>query len=134
LRYPILMITEGKMKDNNSFKDAAIEAELETGEREPTRDAAWSKSIKRLFRVGSGLLVTTLGLVMMLLPGPGLLTIAIGLSILSRDVAWADRLLSKVRARLPSNEHGKLPRSSIVTMTTMAIAGVLFSIWATFLR
>jgi len=71
---------------------------------------------------------------MMLLPGPGLLTIAIGLSILSRDVAWADRLLSKVRARLPSNEHGKLPRSSIVTMTTMAIAGVLFSIWATFLR
>ncbi|MFQ3315367.1 MAG: hypothetical protein ACI85J_001500 [Candidatus Poriferisodalaceae bacterium] len=128
------MITEGNMKDNNSFKDAAIEAELETGEREPTRDAAWSKSIKRLFRVGSGLLVTTLGLVMMLLPGPGLLTIAIGLSILSRDVAWADRLLSKVRARLPSNEHGKLPRSSIVTMTTMAIAGVLFSIWATFLR
>jgi hypothetical protein len=128
------MINEGKMKDNNSFKDAAIEAELETGEREPTRDAAWSKSIKRLFRVGSGLLVTTLGLVMMLLPGPGLLTIAIGLSILSRDVAWADRLLSKVRARLPSNEHGKLPRSSIVTMTTMAIAGVLFSIWATFLR
>ncbi|MGZ0215980.1 MAG: PGPGW domain-containing protein [Acidimicrobiales bacterium] len=134
MRYPILMITEGNMKDNNSFKDAAIEAELETGEREPTRDAAWSKSIKRLFRVGSGLLVTTLGLVMMLLPGPGLLTIAIGLSILSRDVAWADRLLSKVRARLPSNEHGKLPRSSIVTMTTMAIAGVLFSIWATFLR
>ena len=134
MRYPILMITEGNMKDNNSFKDAAIEAELETGEREPTRDAAWSKSIKRLFRVGSGLLVTTLGLVMMLLPGPGLLTIAIGLSILSRDVAWADRLLGKVRARLPSDEHGKLPRSSIVTMTTMAIAGVLFTIWATFLR
>ena len=128
------MITEGNMKDNNSFKDAAIEAELETGEREPTRDAAWAKSIKRLFRVGSGLLVTTLGLVMMLLPGPGLLTIAIGLSILSRDVAWADRLLSKVRARLPSNDQGKLPRSSIITMTTMAIAGVLFSIWATFLR
>ena len=122
------------MKDENSFKDAAIEAELETGEREPTRDAAWAKSIKRLFRVGSGLLVTTLGLVMMLLPGPGLLTIAIGLSILSRDVAWADRLLSKVRARLPSNDQGKLPRSSIITMTTMAIAGVLFSIWATFLR
>ena len=122
------------MKDENSFKDAAIEAELETGEREPTRDAAWAKSIKRLFRVGSGLVITSLGLLMMLLPGPGLLTIAIGLSILSRDVAWADRLLSKVRARLPSNEHGKLPRSSIVTMTTMAIAGVLFSIWATFLR
>jgi|TARA_B110000467_G_scaffold128254_1_gene121612 hypothetical protein len=134
LRHPILIITEGKMKDDNSFKDAAIEAELETGEREPTRDAAWAKSIKRLFRVGSGLLVTTLGLVMMLLPGPGLLTIAIGLSILSRDVAWADRLLSKVRARLPSNDQGKLPRSSIITMTTMAIAGVLFSIWATFLR
>tara|TARA_B110000438_G_scaffold57349_1_gene57409 strand:- start:1159 stop:1527 length:369 start_codon:yes stop_codon:yes gene_type:complete len=122
------------MKDENSFKDAAIEAELETGEREPTRDAAWAKSIKRLFRVGSGLVITSLGLLMMLLPGPGLLTIAIGLSILSRDVAWADRLLGKVRARLPSDEHGKLPRSSIVTMTTMAIAGVLFTIWATFLR
>lgn len=134
MRYPILIVTEGKMKDENSFKDAAIEAELETGEREPTRDAAWAKSIKRLFRVGSGLVITSLGLLMMLLPGPGLLTIAIGLSILSRDVAWADRLLGKVRARLPSDEHGKLPRSSIVTMTTMAIAGVLFTIWATFLR
>tara|TARA_B100001094_G_C18103265_1_gene756970 strand:- start:395 stop:763 length:369 start_codon:yes stop_codon:yes gene_type:complete len=122
------------MTEDNSFKDAAIEAELETGEREPTRDAAWAQSIKRLFRVSGGLLVTAAGLLMMLLPGPGLLTIAIGLSILSRDVAWADRLLSKVRARLPSDEHGKLPRSSIITMTTMAIAGILFSIWATLLR
>ncbi|HAN07622.1 MAG TPA: hypothetical protein DCP89_03900 [Acidimicrobiaceae bacterium] len=132
--YPILTFTEGKMTEDNSFKDAAIEAELETGEREPTRDAAWAQSIKRLFRVSGGLLVTAAGLLMMLLPGPGLLTIAIGLSILSRDVAWADRLLSKVRARLPSDEHGKLPRSSIITMTTMAIAGILFSIWATLLR
>ena len=45
--------TEGKMTEDNSFKDAAIEAELETGQREPTRDAAWAQSIKRLFRVSA---------------------------------------------------------------------------------
>ena len=121
-------------EEENRFEEAAIEAEFETGYREETREEARRGVVTRLLRMTSGSLVTIIGVIMMPLPGPGLLIVAVGLGILSRDVAWADRLLQIVRKRLPSDSDGRLPRSSIVTMTVLALAGVAFSIWATFLR
>ncbi|WP_419838400.1 PGPGW domain-containing protein [Candidatus Poriferisodalis sp.] len=111
------------------FREAAIEAELATGEREPTRQKAWRNSVVRLSRMTLGLCVVVLGIIMMPLPGPGMLVVAVGLAILARDVAWADRLLHKVRERLPSDDDGKLPRSTIVTMVLLAAAGIAASIW-----
>ena len=111
------------------FREAAIEAELETGEREPTQRKAWRHAVTRMVRMGFGLAVVVLGIIMMPLPGPGLLVVAVGLAILARDVAWADRLLGKVRERLPSDAEGKLPRSTIVTMILLATAGIALSIW-----
>ena len=113
------------------FRAAAIEAELETGEREPTRQKAWRSSMLRLVRMGFGFSVVVLGIIMMPLPGPGLLVVAVGLAILARDAAWADRLLRKVRERLPSDADGKLPRSTIATMVLLAAAGIAASIWFT---
>lgn len=113
------------------FREAAIEAELATGEREPTRQKAWRSSVVRLIRMGFGFGVVVLGIIMMPLPGPGMLVVAVGLAILSRDAAWADRLLQKVRARLPSDADGKLPRSTIATMVLLAAAGIAASIWFT---
>ena len=121
-------------EEENRFEEAAIEAEFETGYREETREEARRGVVTRLLRMTSGSLVTIIGVIMMPLPGPGLLVVAVGLGILSRDVAWADRLLQIVRTRLPSDSDGRLPRSSIVTMTVMALAGIAFSIWVTFLR
>ena len=121
-------------EEENRFEEAAIEAEFETGYREETREEARRGVVTRLLRMTSGSLVTILGVIMMPLPGPGLLIVAVGLGILSRDVAWADRLLQIVRKRLPSDSDGRLPRSSIVTRTVLALAGVTFSIWVTFLR
>ena len=121
-------------EEENRFEEAAIEAEFETGYREETREEARRGVVTRLLRMTSGSLVTIIGVIMMPLPGPGLLIVAVGLGILSRDVAWADRLLQIVRKRLPSDSDGRLPRSSIVTMTVLAFAGVAFSIWVTFLR
>ena len=121
-------------EEENRFEEAAIEAEFETGYREETREEARRGVVTRLLRMTSGSLVTIIGVIMMPLPGPGLLIVAVGLGILSRDVAWADRLLQIVRKRLPSDSDGRLPRSSIVTMTVLALAGVTFSIWVTFLR
>ena len=121
-------------EEENRFEEAAIEAEFETGYREETREEARRGGVTRLLRMTSGSLVTIIGVIMMPLPGPGLLIVAVGLGILSRDVAWADRLLQIVRKRLPSDSDGRLPRSSIVTMTVLALAGVAFSIWVTFLR
>ena len=121
-------------EEENRCEEAAIEAECETGYREETREEARRGVVTRLLRMTSGSLVTIIGVIMMPLPGPGLLVVAVGLGILSRDVAWADRLLQIVRKRLPSDSDGRLPRSSIVTMTVMALAGIAFSIWVTFLR
>ena len=121
-------------EEENRFEEAAIEAEFETGFREETREEARRGVVTRLLRMPAGTLVTILGVIMMPLPGPGLLIVAIGLGILSRDVAWADRLLQIVRKRLPSDSDGRLPRSSIVTMVVMALAGITFSVWFAFVR
>jgi uncharacterized protein (TIGR02611 family) len=42
-----------------------------------------------------GFLVVLAGLAMLVLPGPGLLVIAIGLGILALEFVWAERLLEK---------------------------------------
>lgn len=121
-------------EEKNRFEEAAIEAEFETGYREETRAEARRGVITRLLRMTSGTFITILGVILMPLPGPGLLIVAIGLGILSRDVAWADRLLQIVRRRLPTDSNGRLPRSSIATMVALVLAGIAFSAWVTFLR
>ena len=52
----------------------------------------------RFVRVGFavfGFLVVLAGVAMLVLPGPGLLVIAIGLGILALEFAWAERLLER---------------------------------------
>jgi uncharacterized protein (TIGR02611 family) len=46
-----------------------------------------------------GTAVVVAGLVMLVLPGPGLLTLAAGLAILALEFPWARRLLAAIRAR-----------------------------------
>jgi hypothetical protein len=45
------------------------------------------------------------GLAMLVLPGPGLLTLAAGMAILALEFPWARRLLTTVRARAASAAH-----------------------------
>jgi uncharacterized protein (TIGR02611 family) len=47
--------------------------------------------------VGAALLVG--GLVMLVLPGPGLLAVAAGLAVLATEYAWARRALDETRRR-----------------------------------
>jgi uncharacterized protein (TIGR02611 family) len=57
----------------------------------------------RLLRIGFalfGFLVVLAGLAMLVLPGPGLLVIAIGLGILALEFAWAERLLERTVDRM----------------------------------
>lgn len=37
---------------------------------------------------------------MLVLPGPGLATIAAGVALLAKDVPWAGRMMEKVKARV----------------------------------
>ncbi len=112
--------------------DAAIRAEMETGIHEATVEEARLHVVWRVARMTLGFVVTILGIALLPLPGPGWLVIAGGLFILSKDVAWADRLLTYIRKRVPGiPEDGKIPRSSIATMVLVTGGGVALSLWWT---
>jgi uncharacterized protein (TIGR02611 family) len=50
----------------------------------------------------AGFLVLALGVALIPLPGPGLLVIAVGLTMLALEFAWAERLLERTVDRLES--------------------------------
>lgn len=53
----------------------------------------------RIARIGAGLGLVVLGLFLLVLPGPGILTIAGGLAILAIDFVWARRTLDWMKDR-----------------------------------
>jgi uncharacterized protein (TIGR02611 family) len=55
--------------------------------------------------IAGGVLVLV-GIVLLVIPGPGLLTIAAGVAIWATEYAWAARLLQRVRARLNKRKTG----------------------------
>lgn len=72
----------------------------------PTRRrsiAAWSGGIvpnmRRLAVLLIGLAFIGAGLIMLVLPGPGLLVSIAGLALLATEFAWAERMLYRTRAR-----------------------------------
>ena len=95
---------------NDAWWLAAVEAEQATGRHEPDERSARASLVVRASRITVGSLVTLLGVVLLVLPGPGLVIIAGGLSILAIDVPFARRLLSRVRQRLPQDAAGATPR------------------------
>jgi len=104
--------------------DAAIAAELETGRREETVEEARRSVLRRMARIAAGSFLVLAGLVMWVLPGPGLLTIAAGLLVLSRDFPWAARMLERVRARLPQDEQGQTHRGVVVASIALAVLSI----------
>jgi len=116
------------------LEQAAIAAELETGRREDTLEQAKRHVLLRAARITAGIAVSLLGLVLMVLPGPGLVTLAIGLGILAQDVPFARRLLGKVRQRLPEGEDGNVSTTFIVVSIGICVVTVSASLWWTFLR
>lgn len=113
---------------------AAVEAELETGRREETEAEAKRHILVRAGRITAGVAVVILGILLMPLPGPGLLVVAAGLALLSTDVPFAHRLLQEVRRRLPEDENGGLPWWVVTGMVVGAVVATASSLWWTFLR
>lgn len=119
----------------HSLYDSAIEAEQQTGRKEEDVQEARRSLMVRTITIFFGSVISILGLMMMVLPGPGLLVLAIGLGILTRDVPFAHRLLQIVKSRLPQDETGKLTKKTIIGMVAIAAAGIIFSavsVWLTF--
>lgn len=63
-----------------------------------------AQQVRRVMVLVIGGLVVLAGIVMLVTPGPGLLTIAAGLGILSFDYPWARELLAKARARIAAGQ------------------------------
>ena len=55
--------------------------------------------MSRVARVGSGFGLILTGTALLVLPGPGLVTIAAGLAVLSKDYEWAGQTLDWVKGR-----------------------------------
>jgi uncharacterized protein (TIGR02611 family) len=54
---------------------------------------------KRVGITVAGFSLIVLGAVMLVLPGPGLLTIVAGLAVLATEYAWAERALASAKRR-----------------------------------
>jgi uncharacterized protein (TIGR02611 family) len=87
----------------------------------------------RLYRVSVmivGLTITLGGLAMLVLPGPALLVIPIGLALLALEFAWAERLLERAvdraeKARRTATEASRAQKVfSALTIAAAAAAGV----------
>jgi uncharacterized protein (TIGR02611 family) len=114
------------------YRNAAIEAERDTGRRERTVEEAQRNIIVRIGIIIFGTLVTLAGLAMMVLPGPGIVVIIAGLGILASEVSWAERLLAyaKRRANVDSitAQHPWIKPVSIVLMVLGVAASVLYTV------
>ncbi|MFZ0015038.1 MAG: PGPGW domain-containing protein [Acidimicrobiia bacterium] len=53
----------------------------------------------RIARIGAGIGLILLGLILLVLPGPGLLTIAGGLALLATEFTWAANILDWMKQR-----------------------------------
>ncbi len=54
---------------------------------------------QRLFVICSGFIICGAGLIMLVLPGPGILVIFLGLVVLATKYTWAERALERTRSR-----------------------------------
>jgi uncharacterized protein (TIGR02611 family) len=71
----------------------------------------------RALRIVAGFALLTLGIVLLVGPGPGWLVILLGLGLLAVDFAWARRLLDRLKvegARLRNLVFRRQPRTTQV--------------------
>lgn len=111
-----------------------MEAELETGHHEETITEVKRSLLVRATRVIAGSLLLIAGIAMLALPGPGWVTIFVGLLLLSEDVPFARKLRDKVRDRLPQDEDGGLSTWSVVSMVAVTVVAIGASAWWFLLR
>ena len=55
------------------------------------------RHVKRVARTIAGFSLLLAGIVMLALPGPGWVTIAVGLALLAREFPWAEKSLNRLK-------------------------------------
>ena len=74
-----------------------------------------------------GFVLIGIGIALLPLPGPGWVTIVIGLSLL--PFAWAERTISLIRSKVPGiPDEGRIPLRTWIIMGVMTISFVAISV------
>jgi uncharacterized protein (TIGR02611 family) len=66
---------------------------------------------KRFLKILFGFTLLVLGAVMIFLPGPGLITIFLGLGVLAAEFVWARRLLNHMKVQGEKIRQTVFPRA-----------------------
>lgn len=85
------------------------------------------KQARRLIILVVGITIVTLGIVMLIGPGPGMLVIPVGLALLASEFLWAKRLLTRFtdQALKVTQRATKTPRLWMIPVV-FAISGAIF--------
>lgn len=113
---------------DDRWREAALEAEYETGRREETEQKARRNVFFRIGIIVVGSVVALGGLVMLILPGPGIVALIAGLGILAQEVRWAERLMDKLKAKTRVDQVKHQPvwvrvLVGVVTVAAVALSG-----------
>jgi uncharacterized protein (TIGR02611 family) len=113
--------------------------EAEARERHPWLERLREKRARhldrsRFYRVPFALLgftVVLIGLAMLVLPGPGLLVIAVGLGMLALEFAWAERVLERTLERMTATstkvKHLSRLEQAVSLAASLAALGALLA-------
>ena len=85
------------------------------------------KERRRLVRIAAaigGFLIVIVGIIMIPLPGPGLLVVAAGLAVLALEFAWAEQLLERTVDRI-SDAGEKVRTASRLEQTLLVFFGAV---------
>lgn len=81
--------------------------------------------VKRVLRVGLGVVLVLAGIAMLVLPGQGILTIIIGLNLIKPD----NPLVNWLRARTPGiPDEGPIPRNLVIAGVAMFVGMTVLSL------
>lgn len=75
-----------------------------------------------------GFTVVLIGLALLVLPGPGLLVIAVGLGMLALEFAWAERVLERTLDRMSQTSRTVQRASSL--QKALSLAGAMATLGA----
>lgn len=107
--------------------DAALRAEMMTGEHEDSVEAARESLHRRMVRGAFGMFLVVLGLALLPLPGPGWLIVIAGLTQL--PFAWAERTVTIIRRKIPGvPESGSIPTHTWIIMAVLVIGSTALGI------
>jgi uncharacterized protein (TIGR02611 family) len=112
------------------MEEAPRKRRLLDGVRERREKHLERSRIVRVVVAIFGFLVVLAGLAMLVLPGPGLLVIAIGLGILALEFVWAERLLERTVDKMEDaadtvKRSSPLQQALAVVFLALAAVGIV---------